>query len=1449
MRKGIVVLALLATIPGAAWAGGPSPTREDAPQAVGQVVAGVFDSVPALPGRTQATPVAAAPLDDGSASFELASPPGGTRASTWHVPGDFATIQAAIAGAADGDTIIVGPGTYVEVGQIVINKTLTIIGDPADWPVIKPAQDTGGSGDARGWWLVNAGQALALQYLILDGDAPTRNVHTGIRSWGTVDVRDCLLKNNVYPGYDGRGIGPYAGTNNVIQHVTFQNMGRIGALIFGSGVYATVDQCTYTGKGDGDWLDYGFELGGGGGATISNCTITGCTGVALSDGSTSVGLLITTYFGAGTAGTVLGNVLTGNSTAIATGYDAADTSAVVAHYNDVSGCAYGVQNTSSTLTVNAEKNWWGTTNAATIATKVNGSVDYTPYLLSSKIRAAFAGNRLAATQNADGGWGWPLTGPSAPNTLAPIAMGLARTYEVTSDPDLYTALQKAGACLLTKTNNFSPPDGYLAAELDRVFGGTTYVTHLNNNFYGPLAGGTYNRNGAGTLYDTAAYVNYIRSSRASQGVPNLAAWDLGTGLVAAACCGVSGAQLDIWIAGVEGEINELDGDGYYDVVGLAGGLYALAFVHEEFDPTGGEHAAAGSLADLADILAGYQIDASGGFTWNSNYLNPYEYNETVQETAYAILALAAVGGHDPEIQAAGNWLLSFQLGTGGWMDYVGSSENNEISAEGAWGVWQMEAEQLTLAPDSECYNAGDTVTVEIWMHDISQNVVGGQFFLEYDNTKLDFQSASPGAAPFTNELYEVVNETAGTIDYSVYAAAGDPGVAGDGKMAVLTFQALTEICGELEMVTWRPHNPPSRLSGGQGQGIYPALTDLEVVDNLPPELFGCPGNATIECDSVPTPPTVTATDNCDPSPTVSYAEVRTDGACPDNYTLTRTWTATDHCDNSAACTQTITVQDTTPPLISPAASDLTVECDGAGNAAELAAWLASHGGASATDNCGDVTWSNDFAGLSDLCGATGAATVVFTATDDCGNSSATTATFTIADTTPPTITFCPPDTEVECDGAGNTAALNTWLNSFAATDTCGGVTLTNDFAGLSDDCCATGTATVTFTATDACNLPSTCQATFTIVDTTPPTISGCPSDISVNADADSCTAVVTWAEPTASDVCCGTVPWTARSHAPGSSFPVGTTTVTYTFIDGCGNLASCSFSVTVSAYNELVATVLLDAPFTGTRCITFETWECPSGPTVQTQVLAFTNGTGTTAVPLLVPCGGAYIRCITARDVLHTLRTTVTPTIVGTQYVADFTGGDQLLGGNLNDDYWIDILDFGILSWQWSTNYGTGNTDCSTVPPHADISGNGTVFTEDFTFIQINFLKGHEANCCGQPNFRGDAGPVTRISVADLIAQGLGELAAGDINGDGWLDEQDMADFAAGLPPPVVTGDLNCDGAVNFGDINPFVMAISNPAAWQQAYPGCNLLNADVNGDGNVDFGDINPFIALLNGN
>jgi hypothetical protein len=61
-------------------------------------------------------------------------------------------------------------------------------------------------------------------------------------------------------------------------------------------------------------------------------------------------------------------------------------------------------------------------------------------------------------------------------------------------------------------------------------------------------------------------------------------------------------------------------------------------------------------------------------------------------------------------------------------------------------------------------------------------------------------------------------------------------------------------------------------------------------------------------------------------------------------------------------------------------------------------------------------------------------------------------------------------------------------------------------------------------------------------------------------------------------------------------------------------------------------------------------------------------------------------------------------------------------------------------------------------------------------------------------------------------------------------------------------GDLNCDGLINVFDIDPFVLALTNPEAYAAEHPYCNYLLGDINGDGLVNAFDIDPFVQLLTG-
>ncbi|MEW6250348.1 MAG: M64 family metallopeptidase [Planctomycetota bacterium] len=77
-----------------------------------------------------------------------------------------------------------------------------------------------------------------------------------------------------------------------------------------------------------------------------------------------------------------------------------------------------------------------------------------------------------------------------------------------------------------------------------------------------------------------------------------------------------------------------------------------------------------------------------------------------------------------------------------------------------------------------------------------------------------------------------------------------------------------------------------------------------------------------------------------------------------------------------------------------------------------------------------------------------------------------------------------------------------------------------------------------------------------------------------------------------------------------------------------------------------------------------------------------------------------------------------------------------------------------------------------------------------------------------------------------------------------WLTERRTWNVHVVIYP----GDLDCNRLIDFNDINPFVLALTDPQAYQAHYPSCPLQNGDVNGDGQVNFGDVNPFVALLSG-
>jgi len=100
---------------------------------------------------------------------------------------------------------------------------------------------------------------------------------------------------------------------------------------------------------------------------------------------------------------------------------------------------------------------------------------------------------------------------------------------------------------------------------------------------------------------------------------------------------------------------------------------------------------------------------------------------------------------------------------------------------------------------------------------------------------------------------------------------------------------------------------------------------------------------------------------------------------------------------------------------------------------------------------------------------------------------------------------------------------------------------------------------------------------------------------------------------------------------------------------------------------------------------------------------------------------------------------------------------------------------------------------------------------------------------------------------AAVLGRLMPGLVGDGLRRDGW---QLLGDGTACTPGLCLhTGDLNCDGTVNFGDINPFVMFLSAYDQWASIFLDCNPANGDINFDGTYgqgSFGDINPFVALV---
>ncbi|MEQ1747312.1 MAG: hypothetical protein ABMA02_17915, partial [Saprospiraceae bacterium] len=331
---------------------------------------------------------------------------------------------------------------------------------------------------------------------------------------------------------------------------------------------------------------------------------------------------------------------------------------------------------------------------------------------------------------------------------------------------------------------------------------------------------------------------------------------------------------------------------------------------------------------------------------------------------------------------------------------------------------------------------------------------------------------------------------------------------------------------------------------------------ITVFDDVKPVFTSVPANVTVQCNSVPAVGTATASDGCSGSVTVAYnGQASAPGSCPDAYTITRQWTATDACGNTKTATQRITVIDNQKPNFTGTPANVTVQCNAVPGPATP----------TATDNC-DTSVAITYVGQTNTAGTCPNAytlTRTWVAADNCGNTRTVTQRITVVDNTKPVFTALPADASISCTETPPAAGTPT------ASDGCGG-SVTVTYLGqtsVSGTCPVSYQLKRTWRATDACGNSTSATQTIQVSDGGAPVFTSVPAATTV-----SCTQPLPpLTNPTATDACGYANVTFLGNVASGSGCSADyTVTRTWRATDLCGNSVTCTQVITVqgTSYGE-----------------------------------------------------------------------------------------------------------------------------------------------------------------------------------------------------------------------------------------------------------------------------------------
>jgi hypothetical protein len=346
-------------------------------------------------------------------------------------------------------------------------------------------------------------------------------------------------------------------------------------------------------------------------------------------------------------------------------------------------------------------------------------------------------------------------------------------------------------------------------------------------------------------------------------------------------------------------------------------------------------------------------------------------------------------------------------------------------------------------------------------------------------------------------------------------------------------------------------------------------TQVITVEDKSAPVISCPANATVNCQDGTASMTTgmaTATDNCSPV-VITETETSTQNSDPAssghyNYTITRTWKATDVSGSFSECVQTIIVQDVTAPTITVPAN-ATVNCQDDTAPSAL-------GSAAGSDNCSTVSISytdvpTKHADANNAAYYNYTITRTWKVTDASGNATTGNQVITVQDVTKPALVI-PSTVTVNCQDDKSSGATGTATGS----DNCSPVNITqSDASTQNPDPNNAGhynfTISRTWTATDISGNSESAIQLITVQDVTKPVIT-IPANVTINCQDDNsslATGVATGTDNCSAVAISQTQTSTQNSNVNNAGHYNYIITRTWTATDATGNNISGNQTITV----------------------------------------------------------------------------------------------------------------------------------------------------------------------------------------------------------------------------------------------------------------------------------------------